>query len=135
MELEGKLMAEGSGILHWMVQGAVEYFNRGLVRKGRVATASAAYRKESDLMGQWVDEETEQAPAFDCLQRDAYPNYEGWCRTQGLRAMCKKQFTDKLKERGFITWQQSTGLRARGYRGFRLKDGFSQLPTEIDYFK
>jgi putative DNA primase/helicase len=135
MELEGKLMAEGSGILHWMVQGAVEYFSRGLVRKGRVATASAAYRKESDLMAQWIDEETEQAPESDCLQQAAYANYKVWCLSQGLKAMCKKQFTDKLKERGFTGWQQGAGLRARVYGGFRLRDGFSQLPTEFDYFQ
>jgi putative DNA primase/helicase len=128
-------MAEGSGILYWMVQGAVEWFRRGLTRTGRVASASAAYRKESDLMGQWFDEETEQAPAFDCLQRETYANYVGWCAMQGLRAMCKKQLTDKLKERGFLTWQQSAGLRARVYRGFRLKEGFLQLPTEIDLFQ
>jgi putative DNA primase/helicase len=135
MGLEGKLMAEGSGILYWMVQGAVEWFRRGLTRTGRVATASAAYRKESDLMAQWIEDETEQAPEFDCLQGEAYANYVGWCGMQGLRAMCKKQFTDKLKERGLISWQQSAGLRARGYRGFRLKDDFSQSQNEIDLFQ
>lgn len=135
MALEDKLMAEGSGILYWMVQGAVEYFKRGLTRTGRVATASLAYRKESDLMAQWIEEETEQAPELDCLQGAAYANYVGWCKTQGLREMCKKQLTDKLKERGFITWQQSAGLRARVYRGFKLRDGFSQLPNEMDLFQ
>ena len=135
MELEAKLMAEGSGILLWMVQGAVEYFKRGLVRKGRVATASSAYRKESDLMAQWLDEETEQAPEFECLQQMTYSNYKVWCQSQGLKPMCKKQFTDKLKERGFIGWQQGAGVRARVYGGFKLRNDFAQLPTEIDYFR
>lgn len=134
MGLESKLMSEGSGILYWMVQGAAEYFKRGLVRKGRVAAASAAYRKESDLMGQWIDEEIEQAPEYNCLQGEAYASYVRWCGTQGLKAMSKKQFTDKLNERGLKGWQQGGGLRARLYRGCRLKDGFSQLPTEIDLF-
>ena len=85
MQLESKLMAEGSAILNWMVQGAVRYFQRGLTRTGRVAQAVADYRNESDLMGQWVSEEVETAPGFDCVQGEAYANYRIWCVNQGLR--------------------------------------------------
>jgi phage/plasmid-associated DNA primase len=86
-------------------------------------------------MAQWTEEETEPEPDSTCLQVEAYTNYRNWCGTQGLRGMCKKQFTDKLKERGFETGQQSTGSRARVYRGFRLTSGFSQLPSEQDLFQ
>jgi putative DNA primase/helicase len=135
MQLEEKLMAEASGILGWLVRGSMAYYQHGLTCMGRAAIASAAYRKESDLMAQWTEEETEPEPDSTCLQVEAYTNYRNWCGTQGLRGMCKKQFTDKLKERGFETGQQSTGSRARVYRGFRLTSGFSQLPSEQDLFQ
>ena len=135
MQLEARLMSEGSAILYWMVQGSIQYFKRGLVRTGRIAHAAATYRKESDLMGQWISEEVETAPQFDCVQGGAYANYRIWCVNQGLRPMCKKQFTDKLKERGFKTWQQGGGSRARVYRGFKIRNDFSQAQTESDLFQ
>lgn len=118
--LEEKLMAEADGILTWMVRGYAEYMRRGLQPVGRVAAASAKYRKESDLIGQWLDERTVSAPDCDTVQTIAYANYREWCVQQGLHAVAKKTFTLALEERGWQGRQRGGQDRLRVYVGFRL---------------
>jgi putative DNA primase/helicase len=125
MHLEEKLItAEAPGILNWMVRGFAEYRRRGLKPTGRIAAASAAYREESDLMGQWLDESAVVEPSAEVLQDQAFAEYRSWCERQGVRAVSKKSFTVNLRERGFKDHQQTSGTRRRVYRGFRLPCNF-----------
>jgi putative DNA primase/helicase len=124
LNLEAKLMAEAPGILAWMVRGYAEYMRRGLVPCSRVAAASSAYRKESDLLGQWIEDEADTAAGHEVPQGIAYATYQSWCHGQGLRAVAKKSFTRGLTERGIRERQRSTGARERLYVGMRLKSDF-----------
>lgn len=120
VRLEEKLMTEAPGILAWMVQGHREYLRRGLSPAKRVADASINYRKESDLVAQWISERTESGDASQCPQSEAYQDYREWCSEQGLqRPMTKRSFTLSLAERGFASGQESTGARRRVYVGFQ----------------
>ncbi|MGV8893173.1 MAG: DNA primase family protein [Burkholderiaceae bacterium] len=121
--LEAAIMREAPGVLAWMVRGHLEYRQRGLRRAARVAAASHAYRIESDLVGQWIDEQATRGPGCVWQQRDAYLDYSEWCTGQGLHPMAKKSLTTSLKERGFNEGQETTGGRLRIYRG--LKSVFS----------
>lgn len=121
MGLEEKLMIEAPGILAWMVRGFAEYRKRGLRPARRVATASAAYRKESDLLGQWVDECTGQGSTLSCIQALAYDSYRAWALTEGLHSVTKKSFTQGLAERGIRAGQETSGQRHRTYTGIRLQ--------------
>jgi putative DNA primase/helicase len=120
IRLEEKLMEEAAGILAWMVRGYGEYLTRGLRPTGRIAAASAAYRRESDILGQWIDECARLGPAFDTEQGAAYSDYQGWCTSQGVRAVAKKSFTRGLEERGIRQGQRGSGKRERVYLGMRL---------------
>ena len=113
-------MTEAPGILAWMVQGHQEYLRRGLSPAKRVADASINYRKESDLVAQWISERTEPGDGSQCPQSEAYRDYREWCSDQGLqRPMTKRSFTLSLAERGFASGQESTGARRRVYVGFQ----------------
>lgn len=118
------LREEAAGILAWMVRGYVEYRRRGLDVCGRIAAASRQYRKESDLLGQWLDERTEISPDFIANENEAYADYRSWCEhQQGLRPMSKKSFTTELVSRSMRqVGQRGTGggHRARFYGGFKL---------------
>lgn len=120
VRLEEKLMSEAPGILAWMVQGHREYLHRGLSPAKRVADASIDYRKESDLVAQWINERGERGAAMQWVQSDAYQDYREWCSSQGLQhPMTKRSFTLSLAERGLESGQESTGARRRVYVGLQ----------------
>ncbi|AIV48336.1 hypothetical protein X899_2465 [Burkholderia pseudomallei TSV 25] len=119
--LEERLLSEREGILAWLVGGYAEYQRHGLRPARRVAAASAAYRAESDLVGQWLDEEAEIVPGMTCLKDDAYQSYVDWCRRDGLDPKTKTTLTRMLDERGITSGQANTAGRPRIYKGMRLK--------------
>lgn len=123
-ELETRLFGEAPGILLWMLRGYTEYRRRGLKPTGRIAAASLSYRKESDVLGQWIDEAATLDPGGEALQGIAYADYQTWCGGQGLRPIAKKSFTRGLVERGITERQQSSGARQRLYVGLRLLSNF-----------
>lgn len=118
--LEARLLAEAPGILRWLVEGYVKWKCNGLKIPKRVTEASHAYRKESDLLEQWISEQCERGVIFSIPQRDAYRNYQRWCVDQGLRSFSKASFTRSLTERGFGTAREGSGARRETYTGFRL---------------
>ena len=118
--LEARLLTEAPGILRWTVEGVAKWQAGGLRPAKRVQDASLAYRKDSDLLMQWVAERCEVAAGFDVPQAGAYGNYRLWCHDQGLRQYCKASFTRGLIERGFGEGRQGGGARQRLYTGLRI---------------
>ena len=119
--LEARLLAEAPGILRLMVEGFARWRLYGLMPPKRIRDASLAYRKESDVLGQWIDECCDTGHGFDVPQRVAYSGHQDWSRDQGLRQISKKSFTRSLRERGIDERRQSTGARLDTYTGIRLK--------------
>jgi putative DNA primase/helicase len=119
--LEARLMREAPGILAWMVRGFALWREHGLKQCRRVRDASLAYRKDSDLLGQWMDDACDVGQGFEVPQRHAYGQFRAWCQDQGLRQPSKKAFTRGLRERGVGERRESTGARAELYAGIRLK--------------
>jgi putative DNA primase/helicase len=48
------LKAEGAGILNWMLAGLWDYQTNGLNVSRVIQAATAAYRSEQDLIGEWI---------------------------------------------------------------------------------
>ena len=69
LELGDKLKAEWPGILQWMIDGCVDWQERGLAPPEVVTAATAAYLDAQDSIAAWLDE---------CCDRD--PN--AWERSQ-----------------------------------------------------
>lgn len=51
-----KLISETSGVLAWLVRGAIEYQQYGLVEPKKAKDARADYKEEMDLLGDWIRE-------------------------------------------------------------------------------
>jgi len=122
--LETRLLEELPGIMAWMVRGYAKWQQNGLRPARRVRDASLAYRRESDLLAQWVEDNCEvghdSKGPFSAIQARAYANYRCWCQEQGLRQFAKKSFTRGLMEQGFKPGRMSSGQREMTYIGFRL---------------
>ncbi len=117
--LKDKLFAERAGILAWAVAGCLAWQRDGLGTPPEVVEATNAYRRESDLVIQFIDDactlgETEQATA-----KALYAAYVGWCESGGEKPMTQTAFGKRLAERGFDSAQIGKN-RARTWIGIGL---------------
>lgn len=108
--LESKLLDERDGILAWMIEGCLEWQRVGLKPSATVRRESATYRKESDLLGEFLEEVTVVDPNARIEQSRLFMTYTRWHEANGTRAGSKNTLTRKMAERGF------NAMRSNGQR-------------------
>jgi len=117
-QLETSLMDEAEGILAWAVRGCAQWQEGGLAPSPRINSASACYRTECDLIGEFLEGYT-LVPQGQISQQTLWDEWRSWCQDNGVREGSKKAFTRKLEGRGIRAygWQggvrQYTGIRRR----------------------
>jgi putative DNA primase/helicase len=121
--LEEKLLSERDGILGWILQGTAEYLKTGIAISPRMQAEINSYRADSDLLGEFLEDQTQQSPGTKAEQKELYLNYKYWCERNGVRPQSKKSLTQRLKERGFPDWKSGS---IRYYIGLKLIDLFDQ---------
>lgn len=114
--LGAKLLAELPGILHWAVQGCLQWQAEGLGEPKAVLAATAAYRCEMDLLGSFMAECCIVGDGRQVHAKDFRAAYENWCQQQGERPISQRRLGAALSERGFAkrhsngTWYIGLGL-------------------------
>lgn len=98
--LAEKLRAELPGILAWAVRGCLAWQKSGLQAPAAVVNATAAYRAESDLIGQFLEECTEAGVMFQVMAQELYDAYKTWCTNNGEHAVTGTAFGRAMTERG-----------------------------------
>jgi putative DNA primase/helicase len=122
LNLLDKLRAEMPHVLAWMLEGLMDYWERGLSDVPvSVADAGKAYRKEQDLVGQWLDERCSLLDDAETEIGVLYTSYAAWCRASGAKALGKMRLGRSLGRRGF---------ESRGSNGKTLWAGIYCLPPE-----
>ena len=96
-----KLIAEGSGILNYLLDGLKTYFEKGLEVPKSLSQATQQYRTEQDMMHQFIDDECITGPDKTVLKADLYDRYKEWCLGNGLRALSSNRFSRKLTAKDF----------------------------------
>jgi P4 family phage/plasmid primase-like protien len=97
--LDAKLEQEKPGILAWLVAGAAAYHARGLKLCPELAAASAEYRAEEDMVGQFLTDRCEVAPGHVTPVAVLYAAYAGWAKDAGAFVISKKRLSTELTER------------------------------------
>lgn len=115
--LESKLLEERDGILAWMVRGCLAWRQHKLKQSASVRRESATYRKESDLLGEFLEEMAKADPEAKVEQLHLFNAYRNWHESNGTRPGSKHTFTKKLAERGYGT---SKSTNRRFYTGVTL---------------
>ena len=123
--LEQKLIEESNGILMWMIEGARLYLESGIRQSPRMLAERATYRKESDLLGEFLDDNTTPESNDKVSQATLYQAYREWTQMSGVRALSKKSFTQRLAERGH---PEGKSGNARFYVGLKLGQAETALP-------
>jgi putative DNA primase/helicase len=102
----------------------VDWQRHGLGLPQAVATATEAYRNESDRLGAFLDECCIVEQYARASKNDVYAAYDQWCRDSGEHAVSKKKLGLMLAERGFTEgrnerhrYWNGVGLLAGGFAG------------------
>jgi putative DNA primase/helicase len=99
--LQEKLRTESPGILAWAVQGCLEYQRSGLGEPSAVRAATEDYRADMDILAAFIDEDCVTAPGIWIKFADLYQGYVNWCQRSGVPAESKREFGNRLTERGY----------------------------------
>lgn len=104
-DLKEKLKKESSGILAWLVEGALLYQRDGLKPPAAVVARTAEVRKDDDLVGAWIDA---------CVDRDA----AGYTPAKALHdSFCDWMEANRAgRPWGSRTFYQAIGRRAEKKR-------------------
>lgn len=116
-ELRQKLKAEWPGILAWMIEGCLEWQERGLLPPAVVTSATDEYLNEQDAIGKWVDQccDTGDVNAFSTLS-DLFSEFDTWAESLRERRTNSLRFGDRLEAMGFP--REKVGGK-RGHRGIK----------------
>lgn len=117
--LASRLTAEASGILNWIIAGAVEWQESGLDEPASVLAATNAYRADQDHLGRFladcIDTSDDTATTTTKELRGAY---ETWCEETGETAWTAQGLGRALSARGFDSTRTTS---ARLWLGMRPK--------------
>lgn len=76
--LKRKLREEASGILAWLVRGCLEYQAQGLNPPPRVKQATAEYRRDEDILADFIDECCVTGEDMSANAKDLYEAFRKW---------------------------------------------------------
>jgi P4 family phage/plasmid primase-like protien len=116
--LEETLLKELDGILAWMVEGAIKWQIEGLRPSPRIKAASNQYRKDCDIVGDFISENCTLETSLKVTQSALWSRWQEWSKENGYFTGSKKTFTRRLKDRGISDLGYVNGQRA--YTGIKL---------------
>ena len=93
-----------------MVEGAQKYLKQGMYLSPLMQAERKKFRKDSDMLGEFLEECTTAQPGEKVEQTHLYSKWVAWCEGNGTQPGSKKTFTQRLAERGFPTGK-SNGKR------------------------
>jgi putative DNA primase/helicase len=116
--LEKKLMLESSGILNWLIEGARRWCTEGLKTPNIILSATAEYRAEMDVIGNFIKERCIQSDSVNIKARELFKCYQDWCDENNEHAVSERFFGLRLKELGFEQHRSNDG---RYWHGIHLR--------------
>jgi putative DNA primase/helicase len=95
------LKEEASGVLNWMIAGLRDYREGGLQIPEKIKAATAGYREEQDVIGEWITERCVNGGGCSEKKAFLYGSYQDWAKLNGHRPLAQARLTRRLSERGF----------------------------------
>ncbi|MBO1323593.1 hypothetical protein K2X14_00290 [Acetobacter sp. TBRC 12305] len=129
-ELEDRLQEEWPGILHWMIQGCLEWQREGMPRPTVVQEATAEYFEAQDTFGQWLTERCILDPSLETKPNMLLKDFQEWCRSNGEPESDNKRMRGMLERTNGVRYIKTRGVRA--VRGIGLKPPSSEQKRWMD---
>ena len=127
--LKDKLLAELPGILNWCIEGCLQWQNTGLNPPDEVLSATSEYRKQMDVLADFLSECCVIGKKCQAIKKDFYATYTKWCEDNGETTLTQRQLSERMQERGFTEIRSDY---ARKWRGVGLLD--TRHPDVTDDF-
>lgn len=114
-----KLMTESDGILHKIIEGALEYQKHGLQIPQIVNDSRQAYQEDMDTVGQFLEDMmiVTNEKRDRVTNEQLYGIYDQWNRSYQL-SLSHQGLSKELVQRGFERWRNSS---TRGLCGLKPK--------------
>jgi putative DNA primase/helicase len=118
--LPATLQGELPGILAWAVRGCLAWQKDGLGTPEAVTDATAGYRADLDVVGQFLQECCVAGQHARVKASHLYDAYRKWCDASGEMPMVQRNFGLRLSERGFQrytnngSWWRGLGVMTEG---------------------
>lgn len=101
MQLRAKLKAEASGILNQLLDGLRDWLEHGLVMGEEIEEATAAYRRDSDAVGRFMEACTVMEKGARTQSSVLHEVYTAWAACNGEPSYSNKGLTGILEDRGY----------------------------------
>jgi len=125
-QLTDKLRDEWPGILRWALEGCRQWrLAKGLGEPDRVLAATATYRRESDPLGEFLDDRIVEKKHSRVTRDEVWRAYENWIAQHHDRPeYSRRDLYEELRNRGLVQDEQwrRDGRPVRGFQGIDLKD-------------
>jgi putative DNA primase/helicase len=122
-DLPEKLKAEASGILNWCLIGLSDWQATGLQVPAEVRAATSDYKRDMDVIGQFIDEQCTLSPAHEAFAKELYAAYKKWCEENNEYILTQRRFGDHLTERGIGSRKGTGGYMVRTGIALRIDAG------------
>ena len=119
-DLPAKLRDELPGILTWALTGCLEWREEGLGEPDEVREATAEYRVEMDVLGEFLDACCIVQANAESKSAELYKVYKEWSEDGGNRPMSQRAFGQALSERGIGRRRGTGNVQMRVGVGLRL---------------
>jgi putative DNA primase/helicase len=131
--LEERLVAEYPAILAWMVRGCLEWQRIGLAPPQCVAEAMDEYKKDQDVIAQFIEADCIVGPAWQESSELLYAGFRKYCMRSGEWCSGIRTFGERMKKK--FQWRKSNLIF---YQGLKLrnrpdpnKPSDDNLPDEV----
>lgn len=125
-----RLLAEGPGILNWLLEGARQWLERGLEPPQSIVDAVEEYRRSANPFGEWLATRVDTSdPNARCGSKALYDDYKAFCEADGIGdrdIMNSTAFGRALGDRQ-ISVGGKDGKGAKWRRGAKLRDASALL--------
>jgi putative DNA primase/helicase len=120
-ELEQRLLTEAPAILHWMIEGCLDWQAHGLVKPASVLAATEEYFSDQDLFSHWLSEEC------DCdhgnmekseISSGLFKSWKDFAMAAGHPPGSRQSFADQKIRHGF---RYHRGRKRREFFGISLR--------------
>lgn len=98
-KLEYKLKAEYTGILNWIVQGAIMWQQEGLEDPEAVTHVIEAYRAEMDPLDAFLEERCTTGQNYSIKAREMYDAYHEWAKESEEYKMSLNKFGREMSKK------------------------------------
>jgi putative DNA primase/helicase len=96
--LDDKLKNEYEGILRWMIEGFKKWQEYGLARNDKVQKATAEYRAESDIVGNFINEQCILGPEYKVSTRIFMHCLQEWIKENGYKSIKRNDLMEYMKK-------------------------------------